>query len=214
MNNDLIVQQNGVPGSPLPTTSVIQHGSDALFVENNSGGTVNINQFVSFGATTGEDLMAIQGFSKEYYQLIVTCEDIMAGNAITMPASRSLLASSVPLEIYDRCSDLSLEGQEALKRIPAIICHENTEYHGVTDEKQLALYARITKIKPAGSEIKIYYSPLGAIQQRHLIQNHIDFGLNMGCALTDLNISAWSVRKLNLFEAFMDTGLINLRMPV
>lgn len=214
MNNDLIVHQNGLPGNPTPAPNVTQHGSDAVYIENNGGGTVNINQFVSMGPTTGEDLMAVQGFSKDYYQLIVTCEDIMEVNALTMPASRSLLASSVPPEIFERCSALSPEGQEALKLIPAIICHENTGYNGVTDEKQLALYARITKIKPAGKEIKIYFRPLDAIPQRHLIQNYIDFGLNMSCAITDLNITAWSVRKLNLFEAFADTGLTNLRMPV
>ena len=214
MNNDLIIRQSDLPASPAPAANVTQHGSDAVYIENNGGGTVNINQFISAGAVTGEDLMAVQGFSKEYYQLIVTCEDIMEANALTMPASRSLLASSVPPEIFERCSTLSPEGQEALKLIPAVICHENTGYNGATDEKQLALYARITKIKPAGKEIKIYYRPLDVIPQRHLIQNYIDFGLNMSCAITDLNITAWSVRKLNLFEAFTDTGLTSLRMPV
>ena len=110
MNNDLIVRQSGLPGNPAPAATVTQHGSDAVFIENNGGGTVNINQFVSLGATTGEDLMAVQGFSKEYYQLIVTCEDIMETNALTMPASRSLLASAVPPEIFDQCSALSPEG--------------------------------------------------------------------------------------------------------
>ena len=60
---------------------------------------------------------------KEYYQLIVTCEeDVFENDVVTVSTNRALCESLVPPEIYERCSALTDEGKEELKRIPAIIC--------------------------------------------------------------------------------------------
>ena len=38
--------------------------------------------------------------------------------------------------------------------------------------------------------------------------------IDMDCAITDLNHSAWSVHKVNLFEAFDEAGMTNMPRPM
>ncbi len=83
--------------------------------------------------SSAEILNAIQSFSEEYYQLIVTCEeDVFTTGLVSVSASRALAEYNVPPEIFDRCSALTDEGIAELKRFPAIICEEKTEMRGVT----------------------------------------------------------------------------------
>ena len=62
----------------------------------------------------------------------------------------------------------------------------------------------------------VAFHPLGPIQQIILCEkkNAIYFDLNMGCALTDLNHSAWYVHKVDLFQAFNEAGIKGLPRPV
>ncbi|MBR6862346.1 MAG: hypothetical protein IKM73_13600 [Acidaminococcaceae bacterium] len=162
-------------------------------------------------------MMAIQSFSKEYYQLLVTCEEnVFSDNIITVSANRALSQRLVPPEIFERCSSLSDEGIKELKTFPAIICRENTELKGVTDPNQMAVYAYIRRVMRIGKEIKIAFRPIMPLFQIKLCdkKNAIFFDLNMDCAITDLNHSAWSVHKVNLFEAFDEAGMTNTPRPV
>ena len=69
--------------------------------------------------------------------------------------------------------------------------------------------------KKEGKNIKVAFQPISVINQQLLCvkKNAIYFDLNMGCAITDLNVSAWSVHKVNLFEAFDEAGLTTLPRP-
>ena len=161
--------------------------------------------------------MAIQSFSKEYYQLIVTCEeDVFKDTIVTVPASRALTQYLVPTEIFNRCSTLSEEGKAELLRFPAIICRENTEMRGVTDPNQWAMFAYIKLIRVDGKNIKIAFRPLVPIQQQKLCdkRNAVFLDLNMDCAITDLNHSAWSVHKVNVFEALDEAGIPGIPKPI
>lgn len=100
--------------------------------------------------------------------------------------------------------------------MPAIICRENTEMHGVTDPNQMAVYGYITRVMKCGKEIKIAFKTIAPFFQTKLCdkKKSIYFDLNMDCAITDLNHSAWSVHRVNLFEAFEEVGLMNMPQPV
>ena len=160
----------------------------------------------------------ISQFSKEYYQLIVTAADIFdtdSGSAVSIPTDRALKQHSVPDEIFDRCSSLSDEGIEELKTFPAIICSEKLDrYYADVDAKHMAIFAYIRKIKKCRKEIKIYYTPLQMIPLRILCENPIDYGIDVDCALSDFNVTAWTVHKINLFEAFDDTGIRGVPTPM
>lgn len=217
MENEIAVKKSD--SAITPTTQ--QTGKTNVNVTNESGGTVNFisnyNYPQNAPGVSAEQLMAIQSFSKEYYQLIVTCEeDVFTNNIVTVLASRALTKYNVPPEIFERCSSLADEGVEELKRIPAIICRENTEMKGETDPNQWAMFAYIKRIRVEGKNIKIVFQPLAPIHQQKLCdkRNAIYFDLNMDCAITDLNHSAWSVHKVNIFEAFAEAEIPGIPKPV
>jgi hypothetical protein len=152
-----------------------------------------------------------------HFYSIVTCEDdVFANNMVTIPASRALTKYIVPSEIFERCSTLSETGIEELKRFPAIICRENTELKGVTDPNQWAMFAYIKAVRVSGKNVKIVFNPIAPIQQLKLCdkRNAVFFDLNMDCAVTDLNHSAWSVHKVNVFEAFDEAQIPGIPRPM
>lgn len=216
MNNDLIIKNADSPTAP----ALQQTGTTNVAVSNQPGATVNINYNISYphvADSSAEQMIAVQSFSKEYYQLIVTCEeDVFSTGVVSVIANRALTKQNVPPEIFDRCSTLTEEGIEELKRFPAIICQENTEMKGVTAPSQFCMYCYIQKVMRVGKNIKIAFKPIAPIQQIKLCdkRNAMFFGLNMDCAITDLNYSAWSVRKVNVFEAFKEAGIPGMPMPI
>lgn len=120
MNNELIPKTSMPPAAQ----KVEQTGSTNVHVTNQGGGVVNINYNYQQpgGSNSAEQLMAIQSFSKEYYQLLVTCEeDVFINNIVTVTASRALSQHLVPPEILERCSSLSDAGVAELKTFPAYL---------------------------------------------------------------------------------------------
>lgn len=215
MSNELTVKQNMMPAS----SPVQQTGEKNLNVTNNEGGTVNVyvnNTYTQgMGDSSAEQMIAIQRFSKEYYQLIVTTEENVFNQGIVeVDASRALTKYNVPSEIFERCSTLSDTGIEELKKFPAIICKENTELKGVTSPEQYCMLCYIQRVMVIGRNIKIAFKPIAPIQQIKLCdkRNAIFFDLNMDCAVTDLNHSAWSVHKVNVFEAFKEADIPGMPM--
>lgn len=202
---------------PPAAPSVEQTGGTNVNVTNQPGATVNFNYYPkNVVSGSAEELMAIQSFSRQYYQLLVTCdEDVFKDNLVTVSVDRALGQRYVPPEILERCSSLTDEGVAELKTFPAIICQENTKMNGVTDPRQFAVYAYITMVKVERKNIKVAFHPIRPFSQQLLCikKNAIYFDLDMDCAITDLNHSAWSVHKVNLFKAFDEAGLKNMPRP-
>ena len=200
---------------PVSVTNIKENKANTFNIDN-SQVTFNVTMPQSGIPGSAEQMIAIQSFSKKYYQLLVTCEeDVFQNNYVTVSANRALNQYIVPPEIFDCCSTLSDTGIAELRTFPAIICRENTELRGITDPNQWAMYAYITRVKQEGKVIKVAFHPLGAINQQKLCdkKNAIYFDLNMDCVITDLNQSAWSVHKVNLFEAFDEAGITGLPRP-
>jgi len=209
---------DAVSTSATAGVSVIQNGETNYNVNNQDGGTVNFNITYPQGkaANAAERMMAIQAFSEEYYQLLVTCDEtVFESNIITMPVGRALTKYGVPDEIFQRCSTLTRDGIEELKTFPAIICIENTQMKGVTDPRQMAVFAYIRKVQKVGKNINIVFEPLAVFQQLLLCdkRNAVFFDLNMECAITDLNRSEWTVHRTNVFEAFDEAGITGIPRP-
>lgn len=216
MSNDkLIPGMQNLPATPGNMTYIQENKSQTFNIE---GSNVNFNIQLPQQDYSGdaEKMIAIQQFSKDYYQLLVTCEeDIFTTGVITISADRALTAYCVPPEIFERCSTLSDSGIEELKKIPAVICKENEKLRGEADPAQWAIYGYIRKVQKLGKNIKVVFGTLSVFPQSKLCEkrNAVFFDLNMGCAITDLNRSAWSVHKTNLFEAFDEAGLGHLPRP-
>lgn len=203
--------------SVAPVTE--QNGEKNLNVNNQPGGIVNINNYYPSdnSGNTAEKMMAIRRFSRQYYQLLVTDEeDVFEKDAVTIPADRALTHNYVPPEILQRCSSLTKDGQSELKTFPAIVCMKNTEYKGLTDPNQMAVYCYIKRIRPEGKIIRVDFCPIDAFLQIKMCDRKaaVFFDLTMDCDITDLNLSAWSVHKVDLFEAFDVAGITNMPQPL
>lgn len=123
--SNLIIKQ-----TELPTASALQQtGTNNVAVANQPGATVNFTYNINYpqaADSSAEQMIAIHSFSKEYYQLIVTCEeDVFSTGVVSVISSRALTKYNVPPEIFERCSTLTEEGIAELRRFPAIICQEN-----------------------------------------------------------------------------------------
>lgn len=214
MDNELTKPHAAPPAVP----DVEQTGEKNFFVKNLPGGIVNVNNYFPAGGTenSAEKMMAIQKFSRKYYQLLVTTEeDVFKNNIVIVSADRALTQYYVPPEILERCSPLTDEGIDELKTFPAIVCRENTGFNGETDPNQMAMYCYIKLIKSEGRNIKVAFCPIAPFFQIKMCDEKaaIYFDLTMDCAITDLNHSAWSVHKVDLFEAFDVAGITNMPRP-
>lgn len=216
MSNEII------KNTKIPTNATQQTGENNVMVQNQDGGTVNINYNITtptpqlYSGNSAEQIAAIYSFSTDYYQLIVTADEkAFETNIITIPTNRALTKDRVPKEIYERCSELSESGIAELKKMPAIVCVENTKLKGETDPSQLAMYSYIKEVRVRSKEVKIMFCPIAPIQQQLFCnpKNAFYFDLNMECAITDLNQTAWSVRKVNVFKAFKQAGIKDIPMP-
>ncbi len=215
--------ENNIEASPvrnivLPeNVTYIGQNNARNFNINNSDVTFNLTIQQPGTANSAAQMIAVQNFSKEYYQLLVTCEeDAFQNNYVTVSPERALSRRYVPPEILGRCSSLSEQGIAELKKFPALICMENEELHGIAGQDQCAVYAYITCIKKEGHNVKVVFHPIASIPQKILCdkKNAIYFDLSMDCAVTTLNRSAWSVHRVNLFEAFDEAGIANVPRPM
>lgn len=211
-NNHLAVCHNPLSA----TTTYIKEDKSNNFNINNSTVTFNVTVPQHDAENSTEQMIAIQAFSTQYYQLLVTMEeDVFKRNVINISIDQALNQDRVPSEIYNRCSTLSEAGIEELKTFPALICRESTGYHGMADVTQWVTYSYLKSIKKEGRTIKIAFCPIKVFPQQKLCEEFVSryFDLNMGCALTDLNRSAWSVHKVNLFEAFDIANISGMPRP-
>ena len=162
-----------------------------------------------------KDRRIIQTLSDKYYQLIVTCaEDVFDGDDVVfVSADRAL--ESVPPDISEMCSSLTDKCIEELKTFPAIICRENTGKHGETDPDQKAVYGYITRVMKVGRDIQIAFKPIETFHQYKICtrKTAIYFDLNIDHGFESLKHCAWTVHKVNLFEAFDEAGLTDMPRP-
>ena len=134
-------------------------------------------------------------------------------NIITVSKSRAFLNAPIELRRYLSLTNVYIEN--ILKTYPAIICRENTGYNGETDSAQMAVYGYIRNIVKSGKIIKIAFKPIRSFPQEKLCDknNAVYFDLNMEDPITSLNISGWSIHKVNLFEAFDEAGILDMPRP-
>ena len=106
----------------LPTASALQQtGTNNVAVANQPGATVNFTYNINYpqaADSSAEQMIAIQSFSKEYYQLIVTCEeDVFSTGVVSVVANRALTKYNVPPEIFERCNSVQEKLGEITKTI-------------------------------------------------------------------------------------------------
>ena len=88
MSNEII------KNTKIPTNATQQTGENNVMVQNQDGGTVNINYNITtptpqlYSGNSAEQIAAIYSFSTDYYQLIVTADEkAFETNIITIPTT-------------------------------------------------------------------------------------------------------------------------------
>ncbi len=215
MSREAGLQQNAV--SALPPVRRQVPGS--VNVNNEDGGTVNVNYYPPQGTRRGspEELFVIQGLRKEYYHLLVVPDKaFMKKSEVCFSPEQVLHRKRVPAEIYDKHLLMSEEGINELLKFPALICQRNTGFDGETEAEMYVFYSYIESIHVDDSIIRADFHVISFFRQRILCDQKVAaiFGLNMDCALTDLNKCGWSMHKRDLFTAFEQVGIKNMPCPL
>ena len=199
---------------PLTTNlgQVGDHNTQIAHVENYDASQqiININYFRQSPGLDEEKFLVMQQFSREYYQLLVTYDEkIFENNIITFPREKVLTHNLVPDEIFERCSSLEQSGIDELKTFPAIICVENNDFSGRINPPQTACFGYIKKVQKLRNQVKVVFEPINTFDQSKLCnqKSAAYFDLIMGPGITTLNVTAWSVHKTDVFEAFKEAGI-------
>lgn len=215
------MQQNLAPFNP-PETAVQQNGDRSVAVIAQPGSIINIagappqQMPGSSSGGSAAQLMGIESFSTDYYQLLVTTQqDVFSTCVVHMRSDRALSAYNVPKEIFSRCSELTPEGIRELMGMPAIVCNENTQYDGQTDPGQMAVYGRVTHILTQHGSVDVLFEPIRVFPQAKMCAPRAAafFGIDIACSITTLNRTAWHVMQRNLFEAFRQAGIEGMPGP-
>ena len=189
------------------TPAVVQTGERSIYVENKENASVNININLMLPNASGNMVSETRQLNMSRYHLIVTTEDIFDTRYITMITKRSLVKTSISEDAYAKYASLSTDAIAEMIKFPAIICQESKAYYGKTDTEQQAIYGLIRKITKINRNVHIYFHPLCYIPQHKLYENAVDFGIDVSCAISDLNHTAWTIRDVNLLEACQDAGI-------
>jgi hypothetical protein len=195
-----------VPDNP---TTVNQYGEKNVHV----GHAENINNTVNFNVTymirhPGQrPVQVTQTLNRDYYNLFVIGGEEFYNDHFLVPKDRALVQGTLADDLFDRLSALTPDAIKEIKTFPALFASENTDYWGKTDTQQQTIYGLVTDIKVQDNGIKIYFQPFTNINQQTI--NNIAFELGIGnrTAITELNRTHWTIKRINLIEALTDAGI-------
>ena len=192
--------------------TVIQNGNKNMFFDAKDNSSLNLSINILSQLRNGRRETLKIDLNMSHYHLIITNNNISEQDCVVVRADCSLVKSTISNDCYEKYANLSDEAIREILKFPAIICNRNTSYGGKTDKNQTAIYAALQKIEKNSTDITIYFYPLSYIPQYKLVNNHKRLGINISCALTDLNIVGWTIKEINLLEACKNTG-INILVP-
>ena len=207
MKNEL--QQ--VPSSIVSAnpTTINQYGEKNLHVDHaeNVNHTVNLNVTYMIRSLGQKPVQVTQTLNRDYYNLFVIGGEEFYNDHFLVPKDRALIQGTLADDLFGRLSALTSDAIKEIKTFPALFASENTNYWGKTDTQQQTIYGLVTDIKLQGNGIKIYFQPFTYIDQQTI--NNIAFELGIGnrTAITELNRTHWTIKRINLIEALTDAGI-------
>lgn len=207
MKNELQqATSNIVPANP---TTINQYGEKNVHIDHadNFHQTVNYNLTFIDRTPNGRRENVTQKINTDYYNLFVISGETFMHDHFLVPKDRALVKGTISDDLFERLAALTPEAIEEIKTFPALFASENTDYWGKTDPEQQTIYGLVREIRTQDNGIMIYYKDLNFIPQQKI--NEISFELGMGRprAITSLNTTRWTIKKINLIEALTDAGI-------
>lgn len=203
------IQKPPTGNLPANPTTVNQHGKKNVHVNHADIISQTVNFHVSyFNPQPGKGHMKIsKALNRDCYNLFVIGGEEFCNDHFLVAKDRALTRGTLANDLFDRFSTLTPEAIEEIKSYPALFAGENTDYWGETDKDQYAIYGLITDIKVQDNGIKIRFHPFTYIDQQTI--NHLAFELGIGnsTAITELNRTRWTIKRIDLIEALTDAGI-------
>ncbi len=207
MKNEL--QQ--VPLSGVPTNSAVvnQNGGTNVHINNvdNLNQTVNYNVTYIQSTPDGKRKSVTQKINTDYYNLFVMGGETFEHNHFLVPKNRALTRGSISEDLYERLASLTPDAIEEIRTFPSLFASENTGHWGNTDKEQLTIYGLVTDIRVQDNGIMIYYQYLNFIPQQKINEFSFELGMGSQRAITELDTTRWTIKKINLIEALTDVGI-------
>lgn len=200
------VPSNNTPATP---TTINQYGEKSVHVGHATAvnQTLNVNVTYFIPQPGRQALQVTTSLSRDYYNLFVIGGEEFCGDHFLVPKDRALTKGTLADDVFERLSTLTPEAIEEIKSYPALFASENTNYRGKTDKDQQAIYGLVTDIRVQDNGIKIYYHRLNYISQQAINDIAFNLGIRSTTALTELNRTHWTIKRIDLIEALMDAGI-------
>jgi hypothetical protein len=207
----LINELQQVPLNSVPTNPAVvnQNGGTNVHINNvdNLNQTVNYNVTYIQSTSDGKRKSVTQKINTDYYNIFVMGGETFEHNHFLVPKNRALTKGSISDDLYERLASLTPEAIEEIKTFPSLFASENTGNWGNTDPEQMTIYGLVTEIRVQDNGIMIYYQYLNYIPQQKINEFSFELGLGNPRAITVLNKTQWTIKKINLIEALTDIGI-------
>lgn len=205
MKNEL--QKQPSDNLPAKPTTVTQKGKENTYIAHaeNLSQTLNINYFVQQPGKPPQQVT--KTLNRDCYNLFVIGGEEFSSDHFLVPKNRALIKGTLSDDLFDKFSTLTPEAIEEIKSFPALFASENTDYRGKTDPHQQTIYGIITDIKVQDNGIKIRYQYFNHIPQQTISNLGFYLGINTDTAITELNRTRWTIKKIDLIEALTDNGI-------
>jgi hypothetical protein len=197
---------SNVPANP---TTINQYGKKNYHVGHADNINNTVNYFFTYNHRTpdGKRKSISHKINTDYYNLFVISGETFENDHFLVPKDRALVKGTISDDLFKKLAALTPEAIEEIKTFPSLFAGENTDYWGKTDPEQQTIYGLVREIRTQDNGIMIYYKDLNFIPQHKI--NEISFELGMGLprAITSLNTTRWTIKKINLIEALSYAGI-------
>lgn len=204
----IAVTQNvpaALPENPLASPSIIQAGqnnTNIARVENAFAPTIILTPNAP-AASQPNTILPLD--TSCYHLFVIAGEDFSTGQLLINP--RRALTECVSEEIKKRFQHLQPHTHKQLQKYPALFMSENNK-PGKASSDQQAFLGFITEIRVQDNGIRIGYQTYNIpISQQSLNENADKLGIVVRGRMSELDRTHWTLKRVNLFEAFNDAGI-------
>ena len=148
------------------------------------------------------------GFCFERYNLFVIGneEDVFRYNNFIIPLDKVLIEEFTISSLRDRYLPLTDDARDELKRYPAIIVRENSEFGENADADQDVKIAKVEEITVQNNGVRIRYTGVGIKKKAQLYQLSEELGMGKPRRIPEFKHNHWAVKEINLLDTFRDAG--------
>lgn len=193
----------------LPSTVVNQQGEKNVHIDHAE--TVNQNITINFPymrRASGSAKPSSRTINPNYYNLFVMGGEDYEQDHFLVPADRALPYYWTSEELRKKYGSLTDEAIEEIKTFPALFMAESTGYYAKAGDEQQAFLGFVDAVRVQDNGIKIRCQLVLPIPMQQICDIGFELGMrDMEKALTEVNRTHWSIKRINLIEELKDANI-------